>query len=125
MNQRRARAIFLNGLRLRCPRCGESKLFETFFKMRAVCTICHLHFEREPGYFVGAIYINYGVTVVLALVGFQTFEIFFEPTLTQQLVLWIVFATLFPLFFYRYSKSLWLSMDCWINPEPPTLRRVR
>lgn len=93
--------------------------------MHATCTTCHLHFEREPGYFVGAIYINYGVTAVLALAGFQAFELLLEPTLTQQLVLWIAFATLFPLFFYRYSKSLWLSMDCWINPEPPTLRRVR
>jgi hypothetical protein len=93
--------------------------------MRAACTACHLYFEREPGYFVGAIYINYGATVLLALAGFQVLDTLFELTLVQQLVLWVVFAGLFPLFFYRYSKSLWLSMDCWINPEPPTLRRVR
>ena len=125
MNSRRAAAIFLNGLRLRCPRCAGSRLFEGWFEMRAVCTTCHLRFEREPGYFVGAIYINYGVTVVLALTGFQVLDLLVEPTLTQQLVLWIAFAAVFPLFFYRYSKSLWLSMDCWVNPEPPTLRRVR
>lgn len=89
------------------------------------CALCHLRFEREPGYFIGAIYINYGVTVLLALAGFQALETLFDPTLTQQLTLWIAFAAVFPLFFYRYSKSLWLSLDCWINPEPPTLRRVR
>jgi len=93
--------------------------------MRAECDICHLRFEREQGYFVGAIYINYAVTVVLALAGFQLLDFFLELTLAQQLTLWIAFAALFPLFFYRYSKSLWLSMDCWINPEPPNLRRVR
>lgn len=93
--------------------------------MRSGCTTCHLRFEREPGYFVGAIYINYGATVLLALAGFQALEIAVDPPLTQQLVLWTAFAALFPLFFYRYSKSLWLSMDCWVNPEPPTLRRVR
>jgi uncharacterized protein (DUF983 family) len=125
MYQRNARAIFFNGLRLRCPRCGGSKLFDGYFRMRSACTTCHLRFEREPGYFVGAIYINYGVTVLLALAGFQVLEILVDPTLTQQLVLWVAFAAFFPLFFYRYSKSLWLSMDCWVNPEPPTLRRVR
>jgi uncharacterized protein (DUF983 family) len=125
MNLRRAGAIFSNGLRLCCPRCGRSKLFDGFFKMREACATCHLRFEREPGYFVGAIYINYGVTVLLALAGFQVLELTLEPTLAQQLALWIAFAAVFPLFFYRYSKSLWLSMDCWINPEPPTLRRVR
>ena len=93
--------------------------------MRAACDVCHLRFEREPGYFIGAIYINYGVTVVLALAGYQILDLLFEPTLSQQLVLWVAFAVAFPLLFYRYSKSLWLSMDCWVNPEPPTLRRVR
>jgi hypothetical protein len=93
--------------------------------MRAACAVCHLRFEREPGYFIGAIYINYGVTVLLALAGFQILDMTLDPTLTQQLLLWVAFASLFPLFFYRYSKSLWLCVDCWINPEPPSLRSVR
>jgi uncharacterized protein (DUF983 family) len=95
------------------------------FEMRKTCTTCHMRFEREPGYFVGAIYINYGVTVLLTLAGFQVLDLLFAPTVIQQLALWIPFAAVFPIFFYRYSKSLWLSMDCWVNPEPPTLRRVR
>ncbi len=32
---------------------------------------------------------------------------------------------LFPVFSFRFSKSLWLAVDYLINPEPPPLRRVR
>ena len=74
--------------------------------MRAACPQCRLRFEREAGYFIGAIYINYGVTVVMALSGFFLLEQFTSLTLTEQLVLWTTFAALFPFAFYRYAKEL-------------------
>jgi hypothetical protein len=37
-------------------------------------------------------------------------------SLSQQLLLWGSFAVLFPLFFFRYSRSLWLSVDYLFNP---------
>jgi len=96
--------------------------------MRAACPQCRLRFEREAGYFIGAIYINYGMTVVTALSGYFLLEQFTSLTLTEQLVLWTTFAALFPFAFYRYAKSLWLTLDCLIDPQehpPPPLRRVR
>ena len=41
-------------LRLRCPRCGVGKLYAKPFKMFEHCPHCQLKFEREQGYFVGA-----------------------------------------------------------------------
>jgi len=35
--------------------------------MAESCALCGLRFERAQGYFVGAIYVNYAVTAVLAL----------------------------------------------------------
>ena len=46
-----------------------TSLFRTWFAMYERCAVCGLRFEREQGYFLGAMYINYGVTVVLALLG--------------------------------------------------------
>jgi len=87
-------------------------------------------FEREQGYFVGAIYINYAATTLTAIAGFLTLDYFLRPSLPRQLFLWGVFAIVFPLFFFRYSRSLWLSLDYLFNPaDPPpgnnlfTLRR--
>jgi hypothetical protein len=85
--------------------------------MHAECPCCRFKFEREPGYFVGAIYLNYAATVAIAIPGYFLLDIYTEMTLTQQLILWIAFGTLFPIFFFRYSRSLWLGLDTLFNPE--------
>ncbi len=87
------------------------------FKMHAECPGCHFKFEREYGYFVGAIYLNYAATVAIGVPGYFVLDYFTEMTLTQQLVLWIAFGTLFPVFFFRYSRSLWLGLDTIFDPD--------
>lgn len=64
-------------LRQRCPRCREGSIFRySIFrglpKMYESCAVCGLKFEREPGYFLGAMYISYGlalITIALIAVG--------------------------------------------------------
>ena len=125
MITRRVRKLLYRGMRLRCPRCGGKTLFAGFFKMNASCAKCGLEFEREPGYFVGAIYINYAATAVVSIGGFSLLDDYTNLTLTFQMILGGVTAVLFPLCFYRYSKSLWLAFDYVFNPEAPKLRVVR
>jgi hypothetical protein len=84
--------------------------------MHERCDVCQLRFEREPGYFLGAMYINYGVTVVLALMGSFALEWSTPVSLTQQLILWVGFCSLFPILFFRYSRSLWLGIDYGCDP---------
>jgi ABC-2 type transport system ATP-binding protein len=84
--------------------------------MRPECLSCTLRFEREPGYFLGAIYINYAVTVVVMLAGFFGLEYVAHLSLARQIILWCSFAAVFPLVFFRYSKSLWLCIDYIFNP---------
>lgn len=125
MTLRRIKAILLNGIRLRCPRCGGATLFRGAFAMHETCTGCALKFEREPGYFVGAIYINYAATAVLSIAGFFLLDAMTSISLTAQLLGWGAFCIAFPLYFFRYSKSLWLAFDYLFNPEEPALRLVR
>lgn len=101
--------------RLRCPRCGRGKMFDGFFTMRAECDFCRLKFEREQGFFVGAIYVNYAVTVLISMPGFFLLD-HYGATLTQQLVLWGAFVVIFPLVFFRYSRSLWLAFAHILDP---------
>ncbi|MFQ5960834.1 MAG: DUF983 domain-containing protein [Candidatus Methylomirabilales bacterium] len=117
MDLRGIRQILDRGLRLKCPRCGAAPLFQGLFSMYPDCLSCYLRFEREPGYFVGAIYINYGVTAVTAIVGYFALDYFIGMPLLPQLILWSAFAVFFPLVFFRYSRSLWLSFDYIFNPE--------
>jgi len=112
-------------LSLSCPRCGQRTLFRGPFTMNHACAVCHLVFEREPGYFVGAIYINYAATAAVAIGGFLLLDTCTTVSVTTQIVLWSIFGVAFPLFFFRYSKSLWLAFDHLVNPEDPHLRVVR
>jgi uncharacterized protein DUF983 len=89
--------------------------------MYAQCAHCRLIFEREPGYFVGAIYINYGATAILSIAGFLLLDAYVHPSLTAQLITWGVFGIAFPLWFFRYSKSCWLAVDHFVSPEEPSL----
>ena len=104
------------GLRLKCPRCGAGSLYIKPFRIRPACAHCGLKFEREQGYFVGAIYINYAATVGIAVPGFFLLDAFTDLTINQQLWLWVPFAVIFPLIFFHHSRSLWLALDHFFNP---------
>jgi uncharacterized protein (DUF983 family) len=125
MVRRTAWNAAMAALMLRCPRCGQRTLFRGLFTMNRECAVCHLVLEREPGYFVGAIYINYAATAAVAIAGFLTLDACTTVSVTTQIVLWGIFGVAFPLFFFRYSKSLWLAFDHFVNPEEPQLRVVR
>ncbi|HEY3068062.1 MAG TPA: DUF983 domain-containing protein [Methylomirabilota bacterium] len=105
---------------LRCPRCGATPLFPgpKWFTMTPACALCGLRFERAPGYFVGAIYVNYAVTTVIAVVGYLVLWARADLSTPAQLAIWIPFCVLFPLWFFRYSRSLWLALEYLVNPEP-------
>jgi uncharacterized protein (DUF983 family) len=105
------------GLRLRCPRCGEGKLFSGYFSMPDACPSCALDFRREQGYYIGAMYINYGVTAAILLgVSLPLIGKYPLPNILWPLGL---FCLVFPIWFFRYSRSLWLAIDLYIVAKIP------
>ena len=117
MNTRDVFHIFRRGIRLRCPKCGKGKLFSKAFTMDSQCTNCHLKFEREQGFFVGAMYINYVVTVFITFGGYFAFDYFTPIARLNLLVFFGILCVLIPVFFFRHSRGLWLSLDYVFNPE--------
>ena len=111
--------IFFRSCRLRCPRCGNSKLFAGWFQMRQQCESCGLKYERAPGYFLGSIYFNYGVTAMLVTILY--FACYFGEWIPAQYLLWSMatFSFVFPVWFFRYARSLWVGMDQYVDPLPP------
>lgn len=62
--------IITRGLTNRCPNCGGPRLFKAdkFFELNHECPDCRLKFEKDDGFFLGAMSLNYGVTLVGFLV---------------------------------------------------------
>lgn len=105
------------GLRLRCPRCGGAGIFTGLFAMASSCPTCGLDVRREQGYYVGAMYINYGITATVELAfGIPLAD---RISLTALTIPLAAFGLLFPLFFFRYSKSLWLGIDLYLSSLAP------
>ena len=86
--------------------------------MAEACALCGLRFERAQGYFVGAIYVNYAVTAVLALGLFFLLWGLTALSTAAELALVLPLVIVFPLWFFRYSRSLWLALEWLINREP-------
>jgi uncharacterized protein (DUF983 family) len=65
-------------LQLKCPKCHQGKLFmasnpyniKRVHEMPESCSECGQSFEPEPGFYTGAMYVNYGFTVILTGVMF-------------------------------------------------------
>jgi len=91
--------------------------------MHLNCLSCDLRFEREQGYFVGAIYINYAVTAIILITGFFSLDYLIKPSLGLQLAVWCTVGVCFPLLFFRYSRSLWLAVDYFFSPEDAPVDR--
>ncbi len=113
MTPRSALLALGRGALRRCPRCGNRRLFLSWFRMKEACNRCGLPLEREPGGFLGAIAINYGVTgaafivLLVAVVWATVPEVPVWPLLAASAAV----AVVVPLVFYPFSKTIWLAID--------------
>jgi hypothetical protein len=87
-------------------------MFRGIFRMNETCPACGFKFEREPGYFLGSIYINYGLSALISAVTWMTLRYGVGvPALPLAFGLG-VFIVIFGSLFFRYARALWLAMDC-------------
>jgi uncharacterized protein (DUF983 family) len=86
-------------------------MFSGLIRMRPECKHCGLHYEREPGYFLGSIYVNYGLTAITTTILYVALR--FGVEYDNRLIVWplAAFCVAFPVFFFRYARAYWLAMD--------------
>jgi hypothetical protein len=77
------------------------------------CPRCGLHFEREQGYWVGAVAVNTIIVGALFTVALVTAMVLTVPNIPWGAVLAIVLPVMAigPLFFYPFSKTIWCAID--------------
>ncbi len=108
----------LRAVRLKCPACGGAPIFRGWFAMHDACPACGRRFNRDAGYLLGSIYFNYGVTGLLVTIMY--FAMFFGEVLTdtQRLIVLTAFGILFPMWFFRCARALWIAFDEHWDPWP-------
>jgi uncharacterized protein (DUF983 family) len=105
--------MFARGATLRCPRCGSGHLFHHYFTMVDDCPRCGLHFEREHGYWAGALAINIGVAGAVFIITFGVALALTAPDIPvgPLLAILIPLMIVVPLFGYPFSKTIWVAVD--------------
>ncbi len=105
--------MFARGATRRCARCGSGHLFHRYFTMVDDCPRCGLHFEREEGYWAGALAINIGVAGAVFIVTFGVALALTIPDVpvAPLLAILIPLMVLVPLLGYPFSKTVWVAVD--------------
>lgn len=105
----------------RCPRCGKRGIFTSWTSLSHICPQCGLHYEREEGYWLGAILINTAVTIGLFGLGMTVWGVTTWPDPPWGLMTGtgIAFNLLFPVLFYPFSKTLWVAIEVSAHPPSP------
>jgi uncharacterized protein (DUF983 family) len=96
----------------RCPRCRQGQMFRDSLTMNDPCPVCGLIFQREEGYFLGAMYCSY----VLSSVLLGTFYLLADavlPAINGALLVLLVLIPFLPLVpaVFRYSRVLWVYFE--------------
>ena len=107
-------------LRQRCPVCLEGPMFSGLIKMYERCPRCGHQFERETGFFQGAMYVSWvsGVGLFAALA--VSASIFLAPHIgafAAFALAIVVYLPTVPMLF-RYSRVIWAHLNIGTLNQP-------
>jgi uncharacterized protein (DUF983 family) len=111
--------IITRGLANRCPNCGGRTLFKagTLFELDRACRDCGLKLEKDEGFFLGAMAINYGVTCVGLLTPVAA--LWYLGALSGKAAIGLAMALglIAPVALYRSSRSWQLMLYYYFLPQ--------
>lgn len=99
-------------IRQRCPRCRRGRIFRGAFAMNDPCPECGLIFQREEGYFLGAMYVSYLLSSALILTFY-----FLVRWLVPEANGFVLTGTAMALYLpfvpavFRYSRVIWIYFE--------------
>lgn len=100
----------------KCPHCHQGRVFQdsnifTYRKdpMNKQCPVCEIRFEKEPGFFMGAMYISYGLGIFESFMSYFLFSwlINGNPSWAMTLLPLLPLLFLAP-FNFRMARLVWL-----------------
>lgn len=103
-------------LRMRCPRCCRGAVWGAPFRMHGRCPVCGLAFEREPGYFTGAMYASYFIGIFVTL-PVWLWMLLAGATLGAIVAVVIAMMIVLTPLAFHYSRVAWMHIDYVVNPS--------
>lgn len=106
----------LSVLKGECPKCKSEKVFNKkgnlllfkIPKMSSKCSNCSFLFDKESGFFFGAMFVSYALIVAQAVALFVILHVFLDLTYVITFISIIVLITLIGTINYRLSRIIWI-----------------
>lgn len=109
-------------LQCKCPRCRRGDMFEYknpwqlkhTMKMHKECPVCKQPFNLEVGFYYGASYVSYALTIAFSVATFIAWWVIIGISIDDNRVFyWLGFNSLFLLllqpYFMRVARTGWLA----------------
>ena len=112
-------------LKLKCPKCREGNLFvnkssykyKGFFDMPRKCPKCGQDFEIETGFYYGAMYVSYALTIAITVAVFVALTVFNLFSIGTFLICDVVALLVTMPYITRVSRSIWIALMVKYNPN--------
>ncbi|MEP7267694.1 MAG: DUF983 domain-containing protein [Saprospiraceae bacterium] len=108
----------------KCPRCEKGKMFSSglfefskFLNMPEKCEHCGLHFTPEPGFYMGSMFISYGVFTWGMLGLIAVFYLVFNIGINLSIFLAVICGLISFTYVIRLARTVALHMVCGYDPK--------
>ena len=133
---------FLKLFACKCPRCRKGDMFEDknpwnlkkTMKMNETCSVCGQPFNIEVGFYFGASYVSYALSIALCVATFVAWWVLIGFSLSDdRFFYWLTFNAIFLIamqpYLMRVSRTGWLAFFVkydpdWIIHPPQELERT-
>ena len=109
-----------------CPKCQNENMYVDsnpyhlgkVLKMHENCSHCGLKYQIEPSFFYGAMYVSYGVNVVLGVAAFVIAYVCIKLNLKESFAAIIGSLVVFYPLVLRVSRNIYINM--FVSYDPTT-----
>jgi uncharacterized protein (DUF983 family) len=108
-----------------CPRCHEESMYKVknsyiltkVFDMHEKCSHCGLKYKIEPSFFFGAMFVSYGLGVLLAILTFLVCYFAFKTNLKTSFIAIMSSLTVFMPIIMRMARNIWINLNIGYDKE--------
>jgi uncharacterized protein (DUF983 family) len=109
----------------KCPACRKGDIFKysswkigSFSEMHRNCPRCGSTFEPEPGFYFGAMFVSYALSVVLFITMWLVLYLLWDPSDVMYVIVIGLGAVIFTPTSFRFSRILYLYWFGGISYDP-------
>lgn len=109
--------VLSRSILLRCPCCGLGRVSKYWFRSPSNCSQCGALFEREPGFYLGAMIFSCAIATVTAAIVVVILTVWDLASRESALALGLGLGLGIPLLFFPWARSFWLGIDQYFDPR--------